>query len=361
MSHSFRDTSPGRLRPAVLLLAVLGVAGPGAGTLRAQVFESVGARALGMGGAFVAVADDGTATYWNPAGLGASAVVDACAGYGRTERVRGEGTAAPAGQEARTTSVCLALPVIAFSYNSLAIHSAGVPVNSTAADPGSRQDLRPQGVGVSSLRTRQFGLSLVQSVLPGVVLGATVKVVRGDAGAAVGPSEGGGSRLEDARGLAVATSTRFDADIGVMAGGGPFRVGLVVRNVRQPSFAAPAGERLELARQARVGLAWTPGRLAAANRSDPAGFIVAVDADVTATPTADGDRRNVAAGVERWWAGRRLGVRAGARASTIGDARPVATAGVSIGLTRTVLVEAAGTRGRSQGDRGWFVGIRAGL
>jgi hypothetical protein len=29
-----------------------------------------GARALGMGGSFVAVADDATATYWNPAGLG---------------------------------------------------------------------------------------------------------------------------------------------------------------------------------------------------------------------------------------------------------------------------------------------------
>jgi len=29
----------------------------------------VGARALGMGGAFVAVADDASACYWNPAGL----------------------------------------------------------------------------------------------------------------------------------------------------------------------------------------------------------------------------------------------------------------------------------------------------
>ena len=35
----------------------------------AQVFESLGTRALGMGGAFVAVADDATATYWNPAGV----------------------------------------------------------------------------------------------------------------------------------------------------------------------------------------------------------------------------------------------------------------------------------------------------
>ena len=30
----------------------------------------IGSRAIGMGGAFVAVADDGTASYWNPAGLG---------------------------------------------------------------------------------------------------------------------------------------------------------------------------------------------------------------------------------------------------------------------------------------------------
>jgi hypothetical protein len=33
----------------------------------------VGARALGMGGAFVSLADDGTAPYWNPAGLGLEA------------------------------------------------------------------------------------------------------------------------------------------------------------------------------------------------------------------------------------------------------------------------------------------------
>ncbi len=38
--------------------------------LQAQVsFDLVGARALGMGGAFVAVADDATAVHWNPAGL----------------------------------------------------------------------------------------------------------------------------------------------------------------------------------------------------------------------------------------------------------------------------------------------------
>ena len=35
---------------------------------RAQIYEAVGTRAQGMGGAFVAVADDATATWWNPGG-----------------------------------------------------------------------------------------------------------------------------------------------------------------------------------------------------------------------------------------------------------------------------------------------------
>jgi len=34
------------------------------------LFDGVGARPLAMGGSFVAVADDATAAYWNPAGLG---------------------------------------------------------------------------------------------------------------------------------------------------------------------------------------------------------------------------------------------------------------------------------------------------
>jgi hypothetical protein len=35
----------------------------------AQIYESIGIRAQGMSGAFVAVADDATTTWWNPAGL----------------------------------------------------------------------------------------------------------------------------------------------------------------------------------------------------------------------------------------------------------------------------------------------------
>jgi len=41
-----------------------------AGYAQAEPFEIFGARALGMGGAYVAVSTDGLASYWNPAGLG---------------------------------------------------------------------------------------------------------------------------------------------------------------------------------------------------------------------------------------------------------------------------------------------------
>src|SRR5437763_281076 len=51
-----------RLRHLLLLLLVPSSA-------FAQSEAPVGARATGMGGAFTAVADDGSAAFWNPAGL----------------------------------------------------------------------------------------------------------------------------------------------------------------------------------------------------------------------------------------------------------------------------------------------------
>src|SRR5688500_12796217 len=55
-------------RPFALLFTLLLVVSR-TSPASAQTFETAGARALGMGGAFVAVADDVTAIWWNPAGL----------------------------------------------------------------------------------------------------------------------------------------------------------------------------------------------------------------------------------------------------------------------------------------------------
>jgi hypothetical protein len=64
----------------LILVAALGLISPGVthaarqfakvGTIGGQVLKiGIGARAVGMGGAFVSMADDATAVYWNPAGI----------------------------------------------------------------------------------------------------------------------------------------------------------------------------------------------------------------------------------------------------------------------------------------------------
>ena len=61
------------------ILLTLALARP----LAAQSFEAVGTRAQGMAGAFVAVADDATATWWNPAGLAGGPYVNSIVEYGQ--------------------------------------------------------------------------------------------------------------------------------------------------------------------------------------------------------------------------------------------------------------------------------------
>ena len=67
---------------SVSLLSLLFFSAPG--VAHAQLFESFGIRAQGMGGAFVAVADDATATWWNPAGVASGAYFNALLEYDRS-------------------------------------------------------------------------------------------------------------------------------------------------------------------------------------------------------------------------------------------------------------------------------------
>src|SRR5262245_54171938 len=69
------------MRPFLLAVMVLSLGDSSS----AQIVESVGNRAMGMGGAFVAVAADSTATWWNPAGLATGPFSDMSLGRGVTD------------------------------------------------------------------------------------------------------------------------------------------------------------------------------------------------------------------------------------------------------------------------------------
>ena len=80
--------------------------------------------------------------------------------------------------------------------------------------------------------------------------------------------------------------------------------------------------RLSLPRQTRVGAA-----IDAAKAGGPP-LILAIDADVRTYATGSGDRRVVALGAEQWLAGKRVGIRAGARFNRVGARERATTAGV---------------------------------
>lgn len=69
MSLSIRNPVMWLLLPIALHLPAAALAAEDAGT-RSVFAQGAGNRALSMGGAFVAIADDATATMWNPGGLG---------------------------------------------------------------------------------------------------------------------------------------------------------------------------------------------------------------------------------------------------------------------------------------------------
>ena len=327
----------GAVFPSAVMLLLAGSAGP----VQAQVFETIGVRALGMGGAFVAVADDATASYWNPAGLTrvvSSAVLD-------VQRIDTRLAADPTraqGTEDLTTFASIAGPTVGLSYYRQRSWQVA-----RVADSGVDG---PSPALLSSLVTHHAGITLVQSLGPGLTFATVLKVVRGTVGLGAGAGEAPIEDLFDqASRLSSRSTTRLDLDMGVMVGVGAFSVALVGRNLREPEFEVSGEAAVSLRRQFRAGLAVRPTR----------SLVVAVDADLTITATALGPRRSVAVGAEQ-----RLGllvVRGGARLNVEDDdPEPVAALGLSLELLTDFWLDGQVTGGRDDGDRGWGVAMRIG-
>lgn len=300
-----------------LLAALLAVVTPC--LVVAQSFP--GTRAAGMAGAFVAVADDASAVFWNPAGVATGAIVSAVVDAGRAK----PGAASPEDQHNQwdtTGMVALSATAVGFAYYRHDAYGTVAVEPAVTASP-SREDLRRS---VQAVTTSTVGVSLVHSLTEHLVVGATPKFVHG------------------------ADGNAFDVDAGAMWWVNRFRVGVVARNLARPSLDSEAGN-IELDRDVTVGAAWGSGWTGMSR------VIVSVDGDVTSRVTPSGDRRDLAAGVETWWKNQRLGLRGGVRRSTIGDARAAVAAGISAGLRPGLLLEAHVVRG--QGDaRSWSIGAR---
>ena len=283
--------------------------------VHAQSFGGIGTRAEGMGGAFVAVADDASAVYWNPAGIATGATFDLQVSKGRDSSV----------------FVGAVLPVLGASYYRTR-DVTGLPTVSGSPD---RQNGGSGEVQVRALTATNFGVTVVQTIASGLVIGTTARIVRGGI-------DGGEAR------------TTMDLDAGAMVSAWDVRFGFTARNLRAPEFQTPDGA-VRLQRQLRVGAALVP-------RALPTGvhgpFSLAIDADLTTTRDVRGDRRTAAAGGEYWLALGLVGVRAGVRWSTLGDSNKALSGGLTVRLPRSIHVEGQMTKEDESEQSEWTIGAR---
>jgi hypothetical protein len=279
-----------------------------------QSFGGVGTRAEGMGGAFVAVADDASAIYWNPAGIATGATFDLQVSKGPDSGL----------------FIGAALPVLGAGYYRTR-EVTGLPTVSATPD---RQNGSGQ-VHLRRLETTNFGVTVVQTVAPGLVIGTTARMVKG---------------FVDS----VESATTFDFDAGAIMSAWNLRFGVTARNILEPEFESGDG-MVRMKRQFRAGVALAPRALPTGVQGP---FTLAFDADLTTTPDVRGERRAAAAGGEYWLAKGLIGVRAGVRWSTVGDLNSALSGGVTVRLPKSIYVDGQMTKDSELSQNEWTAAAR---
>jgi hypothetical protein len=309
----------------------------------AQTFDSVGTRARGMGGAFVAVADDASATWWNPAGLATGASFNTVVERGQIREPGRPVIGGPAWRDT-SSSFAIAYPALGLSYYRSRVSSIGSP-------SPDRQDRGTESLALRSFSMTSFGVTFGQSIGQHLVVASTARLARaGAVSSAASPSADLLDRADDLEGP---RHTLTDLDLGAMVRVGSLRVGASLKHVSEPSVGSGA-DRVTLPRQARMGGAIVGGRTGVLDA-----WTAAVDTDLISTTTVRGDERRVAAGGEAWIFGHRFGVRGGVSASTVGARRTVGTSGASVALRRGLFVDAALIPGSDELRSGWSISLRS--
>jgi hypothetical protein len=311
----------------------------------AQVrFEAVGARALGMSGAFVAVADDPSAVFWNPAGLVHGAPAALTIGLDRFQFRKPTDRAVLGGGDSSSEYFAFGTWPLGLSYGhfrSGGLRRAG--------------DLQTTAESVS---IHQLGFTVLQTLLDGDIRsqratltgGATIKYVRGNAAASLFAA---GSSVVEALDAARAqpgdTKNAIDVDVGLLADFGRVRAALALKNLTSPAFPTIAGSEIRLPRLARVGVSAEP----------VAGLTLAIDVDLDTADPLVGHRQVIALGGETRPSAR-VAVRGGVRWQPSGEHQPVGTLGGSMGIRQGLWIDGYVAFGRSH-DQGFGIALRGGF
>jgi hypothetical protein len=311
----------------LLLIALCVLPGRAAG----QAIDAVGSRALGMGGAFVAVADDASGAHWNPAALAVGQPAGALVEWNRFRSGDRDGGPAEGGWQR--------------SSRFMSFGSWPIGVTYTRID----QAVTTDGNSATRLLTQAYGLSLLQSLSNSFIVGTTLRYIRGRAAHADVSAGTLGDALDDIAANDGRASGAFDLDLSAIFNAGIFRLGGTIRHLRSPEFAAPDGTRLELERRSRVGLAVLPVD----------GLTLAMDIDLDTVAEPDGERRTGAVGVEHRLSPRVI-VRAGAKRNFAGEHETAGTAGASFALRPGTWLDGHVTFGGSAAERGMGLAFRAG-
>lgn len=301
-----------------------------------QGYDIVGVRALGMAGAFVAVADDSTAVYWNPAGLVSGQPVGGNFEWGQFRFGNRDATPNPGPFEGTSTLWSLGSWPVGFSMGKF---KQTVLVPDASGTPAA-----------FNTRTSYLGVTVLQTLVENVVVGTTLKWVRGRTERA--PAEGGTveEALDHGSDLEGDSDDDFDMDVGLMANFHPLKIGVTWRNVLEPKFGKVAENEITLKRRARLGVAFIPA----------AGVTLAMDFDLDTADLEYGPSRIIAFGGEARL-NSRMAVRSGLRWSTTGGHHTVYAVGGSFMIRPRMWVDGHWSQGGTDELRAFSLAMRAGM
>lgn len=256
-------------------------------------FSIVGPRAVGMGGAGVAVTTDSLATYWNPAGLAMTQTVDIRiqasaqgvdrygllqslndiadldlndpANFGRAQELQNQINRPGASLSALANGGLYFKGHFgdhAFGFNVSDVATAGAFVSSpvTVSTPPGGTPITVAGqMALRGLEARQAVVSYAYAFFDKTfAVGVSGKAIQGAAYTGTATIDGEELKLSDDLGKAK-LSTAFSVDAGaIFRPTSWLRVAVVAKDINQPEFDAPDGTKFKLNPQVRGGVAVNP-------------------------------------------------------------------------------------------------------